>query len=208
MHRNGYGFNADQQAAAAEDQEEQGTNPFDPKRVRISRRVGEGLDVRPVLASVAVCRPRRQWFVRVHPDPAMHIESFLLHREQDQQFYLVDRDLAPTLPGETVAMALFTAVNMSGGVFLWPIRLPDPNGRQHECHVTAHRAAELAQTEWVRISWDQALSNYGVVRARGQVPEPAWPDADLQKVLSVAFRDRYIDTLDHPVVRQLLGDFS
>jgi hypothetical protein len=183
-------------------------NPFDPRRLRISQHFGEGLDVRPVLAAVTVCKPRRQWFVRVHPDPAMRLETFLLLREQDQQFYLVDPVLAPALAGEAVPTALFTAVNLGSGVFLWPIRLPDETGRRHQCHVTASRVADLAQREWVRIAWDRALSDYTVVRARGQVPAPVWPDADLQKLLSLAFHGRHIDTADHPIVRQLRGDFS
>ena len=182
-------------------------NPFDPARLRISQRFGEGIDARPVLASVAVRKPHRQWWIRVHADASMAIETCVLQFEQDQQFYLVDPELAPALPGETAPMTLYTAVNMSGGVFLWPVRLPNEDGQQHECHATAHRAAALAQMEWVRVSWDRALSNYAVVRARGQVPEPTWPDADLQKLLSLAFKDRFIDNLDHPVVRRLLGDF-
>ena len=182
-------------------------NPFDPARLRISQRFGEGMDVRPVLASVTVRKPHRQWFVRVHPDPSMSIETSILQFEQDQQYFLVDPSLAPALPGEASAVALYTAVNLSGATFLWPIKLPNEDGQQHECHITAHRAADLAKTEWIRISWDKPNSNYAVVRARGKVPEPAWPPADLQRILSIAFKDRFIDSLDHPVVRRLMGEF-
>lgn len=183
-------------------------NPFDPRRLRISQRFCDGLDVRPVLATVAVCKPRRQWFVRTHPDPGMKLETFLLHRERDQQYFLVDPAVAPALPGEAVPTVLFSAVNMNGGVFLWPVRLPDETGRRHQCHLTALQAAELAQTEWVRLSWDLARSDYAVVQARGQVPVPAWPDTGLQKPLSIGFQGRFIDTIDHPIVRELRGDFS
>jgi hypothetical protein len=182
-------------------------NPFDLKRLRINQRFGEGIDLRPVLASVSVRKPHRQWWVRTHPDPSMVLNTCILQFEQDQQFYLVDPGLAPSLPGETVAMTLYTAINMSGAIFLWPIRLPDENGQQHECHVTAHHAASVAQTVWTRVSWEKSLSNYSVVRARGAVPEPSWPEADLQKILHLGFRDRYIDSLEHPVVRRLLGEF-
>lgn len=182
-------------------------NPFDPKRLRISQRFGEGMDVRAVIATVSVRKPHRQWWIRVHPDPLMAIETCVLHNDHDQQHYLVDPSLSPSLPGEAVAMTLYSAINMSGGLFIWPIRLPNEDGQQHECHNTAHHAAQLAQTTWIRISWDRPNSNYAVVRARGQVPEPAWPEADLQKLLSIAFKDRFIGDLDHPVVRRLLGEF-
>lgn len=190
-----------------EDDDAAAHNPFDPKRLRISQRFGEGLDVRTVIASVSVRKPHRQWWFRVHPDPAMTLETCLLQFEQDQQFYLVDPELAPELPGETVPTALYTSINMSGGLFLWPVRLPNEDGQQHECHVTAHRGAELARTCWMRISWDRAVSNYALSQARGQVPEPAWPAADLQKLLGIAFKERFIDSLDHTVVRRLRGEF-
>lgn len=190
------------------DDHENKPNPFDPKKLRISQRFGENLDVRPVIASVAVRKPQRQWWVRVHPNPAMTIETCILQFDQDQQFYLVDPALAPALPGETSATKLYTAVNMSGGLFLWPIKLPNEDGQLFECHVTAHNAAEVAQAVWIRISWDRPNNNYAVVRARGNVPDPVWPDADLQKLLSVAFKDRFIDSLDHPVAKRLLGEFG
>jgi hypothetical protein len=182
-------------------------NPFDPKKFRIGQRFGESIDSRPVIASVSVRKPHRQWWVRVHPDPSMSIETCVLQLEQDQQFYLVDPGLAPALPGEATAMTLYFSINMSSGLFLWPVRLPNEDGQQHECHGTAHRAAELARTEWIKIAWDRPNSNYAVVRARGQVPEPTWPHADLSKILSIAFKDRFIDSLDHPIVRRLMGDF-
>lgn len=189
------------------DTDDAAPNPFDPKRLRISQRFGEGLDIKPVIASVSVRKPHRQWWVRVHDDPTMSIETCVLQHEQDQQYYLVDPELAPNFPGEAVAMALYAAITMSGGLFLWPVPLPNEDGQQHQCHVTAHTAAQLAQTVWIRISWDRPSSNYTVVRARGNVPDPVWPDADLQKLLSIAFKDRFIDSLDHPVVRRLMGEF-
>jgi hypothetical protein len=37
-------------------------------------------------------------------------------------------------------------------------------------------------------------------------PEPQWPDMSLQKVLAMAFKDRFIDSLDHPVLKRLRGE--
>jgi hypothetical protein len=186
---------------------EETQNPFDPKRFRISQRFGEGLDARPVIASVNVRKPHRQWWFRVHPDPNMQLDACVLLYEGDQQFYLVDPQMIPALPGETSAMTLYTAINMNGGLFLWPVKLPDEEGKQHECHITLHRAADLASTEWVRVAWHKPTMNYQVTRARGQVPEPQFPEAGLQKLLSIAFADRFITDLDHPVAKNLLGAF-
>ena len=35
--------------------------------------------------------------------------------------------------------------------------------------------------------------------------EPEWPDLSFQELLRIAFRDRFIADLNHPVLRQLDG---
>lgn len=180
---------------------------FDIRRLRISQGFSEGVDARLIVASVVARKPHRQWWIRTHPAPDMALPTCLLQYEYDQQFYLVDPGLAPALPGETASMMLYTAINMSGSLFLWPVRLPDENGQLHESQITAHRAAKLAQSNWVRIAWDRGQSNYAVTEARGQVPNPQWPEGDLQKFLGMAFKDRFIETLEHPVAQRLLGEF-
>jgi hypothetical protein len=42
--------------------------------------------------------------------------------------------------------------------------------------------------------------------ATGPLPDPNWPDLTFQEIFDIAIRDRKIDSLDHPVVRQLRGE--
>jgi hypothetical protein len=37
------------------------------------------------------------------------------------------------------------------------------------------------------------------------IPEPEWPDLSFQELFTIAFRDRVIRDLGHPVVKQLRG---
>ena len=99
------------------------------------------------------------------------------------------------------------ASHRHGGARLWPIPLPDADGRQNEWHRTAAIAASLAVKTWLRVASNRDLGGYEVFEAANQPPDPEWPDLDLQHMLHIAFRarGRIIESSDHPVVKQLLG---
>lgn len=122
--------------------------------------------------------------------------------------YLVARDLWPDLAAETTfgARALYTAMNRQNVLFLWPVKLPAADGRLDEWSRSASEAAELAINHWVRVQANMSLGAYEVCRATGQLPDPVWPEQSFSELLKIAFRDRYIDSPDHPVLRQLRGE--
>ena len=35
--------------------------------------------------------------------------------------------------------------------------------------------------------------------------EPVWPDISFEEILKIAFRDRYVDDVDHPLLQKLRG---
>ena len=181
-------------------------NPFDPARLRIGQRFGEGADVRQVLASVQVRKPHRQEFIRVHPDPDMSLAVALLELKADRQTFIVDPALAPTLPGEAVSKMLYTTVTSTGAVFLWPVKLPDEKDRIDEWNAVAHQAAELGKNKWIRVSANMPAQCYDVLEATAQFRDPVWPDVPLAKLLEVAFKSRYIVDHDHVVLRRLRGE--
>ncbi len=190
-----------------DDGEDKKLNPFDPKRLRISQSATEGPTVRKILASVQVRKPSRQEYFRVHPDPEMRIDTLLLELRDDKQTYLVSPDIAPAIPGEAVAKTLYTTVTRQGGVLLWPVRLPDEQGRLDEWNQVAHEAALRAETNWIRLAANMGAGTYDVYEALDQIAEPEWPDLPFHRLLEMGFKDRYVDSLDHRVVRRLMGDF-
>jgi len=181
-------------------------NPFDPQKLRIGQRFGESQDVRRVLVTVPIQRPHRQAFVRTHPDAEMWIEVALLEVREDRQTFLISPELAPYLPGEAVAKVLIPTITIHGHVFLWPIRLPDEQGRLDEWNETAFRAAELAKSKWVRLTANMGAGTYDVLEARGQFADPVWPDLTLESFLELGFKGRVITNLDHPVLKRLRGE--
>jgi hypothetical protein len=101
---------------------------------------------------------------------------------------------------------LTLAINRQGVIFIWPLKLPTPDGRIDNWSRSAMDAANEARTRWVRITANMSLGAYDVAVASDQVAEPEWPDISFQEVLKVAFRDRMISEWNHPVLRRLRGE--
>ena len=178
---------------------------FDLERLRLSQDFPNQVGVKKALLTVPVRKPDRQWFIRVHPDPAWRLETAVLELKEERETYLVDPEMWSELPGDLVPKVLFTAMNRQGVVFLWPVRLPGEDGRGNAWHRSALEAADLAMKGWVRIAANMSLGAYEVFEATGELPEPEWPEKDFQSLLEIAFKDHFVRSLDHPVIRRLRG---
>jgi hypothetical protein len=181
-------------------------DPFNPASLRIGQDFGATLGVKKALLTVPVRKPAREWWVRVHPDPAYQLQTAVIELKEDRETYLVDPALWADLSTESTfgPRALFTAVNTQGVVFLWPIRLPGADGRIDEWNRSAVDAAALAKDRWVRVQANMSLGAYDVLTSDNE-KAPAWPQASLRDLLAIAFKERFIQTLDHPVVQRLRG---
>jgi len=67
-------------------------------------------------------------------------------------------------------------------------------------------AAQLATNRWVRVTANLGLGAYEIFEASAALPEPVWPDISFTQLLSIAFRDRFINSPDHPVLKRLRGE--
>jgi hypothetical protein len=84
--------------------------------------------------------------------------------------------------------------------------LPGSDGKIDDWNRSALEAAAMAETQWVRVASNMALGAYEVFTASAEWHEPEWPDTPLKEILRVAFKGRVIESLDHPVLRQLRGE--
>ena len=65
-------------------------------------------------------------------------------------------------------------------------------------HTSAAEAAEKAMRYWVRINADTDLGAYKITVASGAIPDPEWPNLTFEELLTIAFRDRMVSSLDSP----------
>jgi hypothetical protein len=125
--------------------------------------------------------------------------------KEDREVYLVMPSMAQALTGEFATVTLLTTINRQGTLHLWPVKLPDPQGRQNEWHRSAAEGAERAMKKWVRVTASMSLGAYEIFEAGGDLPDPVWPDFSFQEILKIAFRERLVDRPDHPLVQRLQG---
>ena len=163
--------------------------------------------MRRAVVTVPVRKPSPQDFFRVHPGEEWRLDTALIHIKADREVYLVDPSMWPLYPNECKPYTIYTTIDRRNVITLWPVRLPDDNGRLDDWNRSAHEAAQLATEEWVRLSADMALGAYRIDVAVGEFPEPVWPsEVNFSDLLKIAFKGKLIEDLDHPVLRRLRGE--
>jgi len=178
---------------------------FDPSNLRLSQNFSESAGVKKLVTTVPVRKPGKQDFVRTHPDSSYRLDTADIELKEERETYLVDPTLLPELPSEWTAKTLITTINRQKVLSVWPIRLPGHDGRIDEWNASAAEAANMAKDQWVRVSANMNLGAYEIFTATGDIPEPEWPDISFEEILKIAFKGRYIDSMEHPVIQRLLG---
>jgi hypothetical protein len=187
---------------------ETAADPFDLSRLRLSQDFVAAAGVRKILNTVPVRKPSKEWFVQTHPDVDYRIQTCVVELKEDSETYLVDPSLWDELASESTfsPRALITTINRQGVLFLWPIRLPGADGRLDEWSRSAMDAATRATGKWLRVQANMSLGAYEMYEAAGQWAAPEWPEMPFQELVRIAFKERFINTHDHPVLKRLRGE--
>jgi hypothetical protein len=178
----------------------------DLSKLRLDQNFVETAGVKKLLTSVPVRKPSPQDFVRVHPDAGFRENIAMIELKDDREIYLIPPAVANDLPGEFAMASLYTAINRQGVVFLWPVRLPSPDGRTNEWRCSLSEAAERSMSRWIRVKANMALGAYEMFEAAATIPDPKWPGVTFPELLRIAFKHRLVTDLDHPVVKRLRGE--
>ncbi|EMI19532.1 hypothetical protein RMSM_03563 [Rhodopirellula maiorica SM1] len=181
-------------------------DPFNPAALRLSNADSAGLGVKRVITSIRVGKPNKQEFVRVHPSEDYRIDTTILEDLHDRESYLVAPTLWSELAGEVKPVRLVTSVTRHGTLFLWPGTLPPSEGRTNRWHESMLEAQVLAVKTWIRVQSDMAAGEYAVFRATSPLSEPEWGELTFPEILKLAFGGRFIDSMDHPILRSLRGE--
>jgi hypothetical protein len=186
------------EAAASDD-------PLDLDRLRLNPEMLEAASVKKLLTTVPVRKPLAQDFVRVRPEPQYRAMLAFIELKDDRETYIVDLSAVSELAGECLFANLFTAITRTGVLFMWPVKIPAADGRISEWNVSAATAAQHAMKGWIRVRSNMSLGAYEIFEAQGSIPEPIWPELSFEEIIRIAFKDKIIRSLDHPVVKRLFG---
>ena len=181
-------------------------DPFDLAKLRVSQEFLETTSVKKLLTTVPVRRPGPQEFFRSHRSPAYRDTFAFLEFKEDREIYLVNLPAVPELQTECYIATLFTVMNRSGVLSMWPVRVPSANGgRALEWHTSAAEAAHRSMTRWIKMKANIDLRAYELFESESTIAEPQWPDLTFEEIYRIAFKDGPITSLDHPAVKRLRG---
>ena len=181
---------------------------FSPERLRLNQDFLSQVGVKKALLTVPVRKPAKEWFIRVHPNETYRLQTAVLELKEEREIYIIDPNIWSELQTESTVgtRVFFTAMNRQNMLFLWPIRLPGVDGRIDEWNRSAMEAATMAAEGWVRVASNMSLGAYEVYQATANLPDAEWPELPFEEILRIAFKDRMIDDLDHPVLQKLRGE--
>lgn len=179
---------------------------FNLNSLRLPQNYSDLVGVSTLTTTVPVKKPGKFDFFRVHPDPTYQFQTALLELKEESEVYLVDPLLWPELEPYLSKKILFVCINRQKVVFVWPARLPDPNGRLDNWSKSALSAAQMAVGSWVKIKSNMYLGAYEISEPAALFPDPEWPNLTLDEILNIAFGDRYIADVNHPVVKKIRGE--
>ena len=183
-----------------------GLEGFDLESLRVSQDFVKDSGVKKLLTTVPVRKPNRQDFVRVHHDSSYVLDTMLLNLKEERETYLVAPSFRDEIPQELTHTRLALATNRQKVLFLWQLRLPGSSGKTDAWSMSALEAYEEAKKNWVRISANMSLGAYEIYEALGNLSDPEWPDESMDEIVRIAFRNSFIDSYDHPVLRRLRGE--
>lgn len=181
---------------------------FDLSALKVTTNFQENLPIQKDLNIIPVRRPDKQWFIRINENPEFTMDAGILEIKEEGENYIVSPDLIPQLSNEVVIKRLHVAINRQNSLFIWPIRLPNSEGKIDDWNRSALSIAELAKRDWVRVVSNRNIGMYESLIAayKENIPEPEWPEESFEKIIQAAFKDRIISTLDHIVLKRLRGE--
>ncbi|MFO0692928.1 MAG: hypothetical protein U0230_05180 [Polyangiales bacterium] len=176
------------------------------EKLRIPNGDLEPLQTQKVVSAVYGSKPHKDAFFRTHPGPSYRSSVLGIKARigGTEDVWLVNPSLSALFPKPPSVYELRLTITRDDVLSVWPLRYPlDPKDAWGN---TAMEAAEIAQTRWIKLVANTNAGYYEAFAAMGALPDPVWPDKSFEELVALAFRDRVIDTANHPTLRMLRGE--
>jgi hypothetical protein len=185
-------------------------NPLKLDKLRTKSDVLKGVWTDPSRIPV-LSKPETNTWVRVRPGEEYTAIIDLLvatnasHSSDRNPLYVATDDVRPELERFIKPHRVVVGITYHDKVeFLWARAV---GGGDNTWNASVMRAMDKAETHWISLESDRALGEYkiNVSPRSAQWGGPKWHHRTLEDVLGLAFRDRILDSMDHDVVKRLLG---
>jgi hypothetical protein len=182
---------------------------FDPKlyrQVQSARMDESATATHKIQTVIPVKKPSKKQFVFVHPDPEYRAEGMpTIQDEATGEIYLLAANLEfpPDIENKVDFINLAAAVTTDGSLFLWYYK-----NSTNSWSESARIAIREASRRWVRVIPDKSSNGYILEAPMVSPTAPTWPTLSFSEILERAFGAHYIESLRHPLVRKLHGDFN
>ncbi len=185
--------------------ENRNKNKFKLQDLTLPQNFEEKFSERKRGISIVVKRPDSLTYVRFHPSDEYHYKGCVLEFKDKKEYYLVSSDVATLLEKDLKYKLFALGISRQGSLFIWPISTPNSSGFLDPYSESATDIVVLGKSSWCRIRTNIEAQCYESFVPEFQMAEPEWPEMSLEDIFNIAFKDRYIDSEDHPVILSLLG---
>lgn len=182
---------------------------FDPKNYRRAQtqKVEEGGGWgRKQQTVIPVRKPSKKQFVHAHPSADYRADGMpTIEDEGTGEIYLLSAglDLPADIENKVDSLNLATAITADGSIFLWHYKESTNSWSQ-----SARIAIREASKRWMRVIPDKSSNGYLLESPMVSPAEPVWPPLTFTEILETAFGSRFIESLNHPLIKKLRGDFN
>jgi hypothetical protein len=194
-------------AGSTDTQSNMGGGIFDPARWKtpVDSRLDPKAPIKPAsFSKLEVRKPPADHYVHVHPDPdfngvfPLYADSLVKRYEP----YLIAPELMDTLPPQVKVnvkwVRLAVAVTDTGLLFLWHVAQTGS-----EFHESGDSCILTTMTVWKKVIPEG--SGYRMEPPEVSLADPVFPGWRFEEYLTRAFKDRYIDNLNHEIIKRLRG---
>lgn len=156
--------------------------------LRLPANYGTTLGVKKLLTNVPVGKPKKPQFFRTHINSDMTFAAMLLEQKESRESYVVVPEVANQISELVRPVQLHAAIDRQNNVFLIPVQLPNESGIRNPWHESLAQSVEHAKLNWIRIAANMHAGGYDVYEAEAALPQPEWPEHEIDALVQVAFR--------------------
>ena len=182
--------------------------PSDVESLRVPNALNAPeLRTEKLITNIPVGKPGKQTFFRTPHDVDLFFDLCILEDHHDgKRAYAVAQAVAVELRAEVVVKRVMPYCTGDYDIGLLALTLETVDGRSNDWNRSLWHAAEKARTQWLRLQSNMREGRYDIYVAPNFLREPIFPDWTINQYIERAFRERFIDSLEHPLVRRLRGE--